>query len=256
MKRSTALALALTASIVILAVARRGAAMPFPGPLILSPFDPRAYLPEGELEPVTETLPPPWQPPLIDTELERVETFLDPWELWGAGDPWGPGPAPPPAIHPVQWSAPLMDEQKNVSAFLAVIREVESGNDYMVIAGGDRFTDFTLHPFEAAPQRPRPAGTTASGAYQIILQTWKEMQMRYQLPDFSPASQDAAAVGLLIRRAAYSDVRAGRFTQAVSKLTREWEAFAKILAGQYPYSFADTQQLYLAAGGTLETTIA
>src|SRR4051812_31132526 len=86
---------------------------------------------------------------------------------------------------------------RNVQAFAALVRYAESRNDYTVIAGGDHFSDFSEHPFIVNPNRARPAGTTASGAYQYVRATWIMARDALALPDFSPASQDAAFPWLL-----------------------------------------------------------
>src|SRR3989442_550697 len=139
---------------------------------------------------------------------------------------------------------------RNVQAFLALIRQAESGNDYGVIAGGAHFDDFSEHPFIVDPNRPRPLGTTAAGAYQMTRPTWIMARDGAGVSDFSPASQDAAAEWLLHYKVPgqnqvnaagtgnYELIVAGRFDEAMMALALEWDSFAKMIAGRYPFTLA------------------
>lgn len=147
----------------------------------------------------------------------------------------------------------------NIAAFLAVIKQIESQGDYNALVGGGQFTDFSDHPARLGwPGVRRADGrkTTAAGAYQIILTTWdgghtgrSGIKQQLNLPDFSPTSQDAAAVALIRQRGAYPDVIAGNFDRAMLKLVKEWEAFEKIAAGNYPYTLPQIREFYSASGG-------
>lgn len=151
----------------------------------------------------------------------------------------------------------------NVSAFLALIRRVEAQDDYGVIAGGERFNNFSEHPFVLNWERVRPIGTTASGAYQMVRGTWMLARDNLGLEDFSPASQDAAAAWLLKFKVPgqnvvkpegtgiYQLVEAGRFDDAIAALRLEWEAFDRMLKGQYHVSIAQAREFLAASGGTV-----
>lgn len=113
----------------------------------------------------------------------------------------------------------------NVQAFLRMIRHGESGQGddaYRMIVFGGYFDDFTDHPkiFKIVPGTTKK--TSAAGAYQITWTTWQDLKQRLRLPDFSPASQDIAAVELIRRRGALDDVKAGRFESAITKVRQEW----------------------------------
>lgn len=152
----------------------------------------------------------------------------------------------------------------NVLAFLALIRQVEAGgDDYFIIAGGDRFEDDSEHPFVLEPNRHKPIGTTASGAYQMVRKTWTLARDALGLTDFSPASQDAAAIWLLKHKVPgkhemrlegtgnYELVSAGRFDEAIAALRLEWEAFDRMVKGQYHVSMAQAREFLVAQGGAL-----
>lgn len=83
-------------------------------------------------------------------------------------------------------------------AFLNSIAAGES-QGYDVIYGGQRFGDFTDHPRVAVPIMSGPnVGRTSSaaGRYQFLGSTWDEAKNALSLPDFSPDSQDKAAIWL------------------------------------------------------------
>lgn len=152
--------------------------------------------------------------------------------------------------------------QANVAAFLALVRTAEAAGDYHAIAGGGSFASFAEHPFIADPSLPKPLGTTASGAYQMVKRTWTMARDALGLTDFSPASQDAAAVWILQHKVPgawtsisdtgnYELVAAGNFDEALRRLAPEWESLQKIAAGSYYLSLADARALYTQAGGAL-----
>lgn len=208
---------------------------------------------------------PSWYP-ADDTPTPGAQSSVDPWQAW-LNEPMGTDETPDDTAGTDEtpgddWTTPasgpdLTQGARNLAAFLRVIRVIESGGDnYDMIVGGQRLTSFAEHPWVLQPNRPYPAGynSNASGAYQFLSTTWKIARDAAGVRDFSPASQDAAAVAILKfpwRNGAYADVVAGRFNSAMAKLVLEWEAFQKILAGSYSYSVADVQNLYQNAGGAV-----
>lgn len=124
------------------------------------------------------------------------------------------------------------DMTGNIDAFLQVIKEGESNDDYGSLVGGGRFTDLSHHPGWTDASMTKLSswtgwnGSHAAGAYQMQPQTFKEASDALGLGgDFSQASQDAAAVFLLKRRGAYDDIGVGNISGAVGKLTSEWQMF-------------------------------
>lgn len=93
--------------------------------------------------------------------------------------------------------------------------------------------------------------STAAGAYQIIWPTWQSLCKEYDFSDFSPESQDEAAVALIAGRHALDDVIAGRLADAVEKCSAEWASLPGSKAGQRTEDFNAVQQVYLSNGGTL-----
>lgn len=154
--------------------------------------------------------------------------------------------------------------QDNMSAFLATIRKWESSNDagaYTMLFGGGHFSGFSDHP-RIAVKMKNGQYSTAAGAYQILavsntpngptrMNTWDRIKVKLKLSDFSPASQDAAAIELIKERGAYYDVIAGRFDLAVSKINKEWASVPGSPYGQPRATLEDYRQAYADFGGTI-----
>ena len=90
-------------------------------------------------------------------------------------------------------------ENANVRAFLRAIRLGEGTSDeagYYRIVGGGSFSDDSKHPGVKVYIQRYDVYSTAAGAYQIINGTWNGLVRQYGFTDFSPESQDLAAVAL------------------------------------------------------------
>lgn len=93
--------------------------------------------------------------------------------------------------------------------------------------------------------------STAAGAYQIIRPTWLRLKTKLGLPDFSPASQDAAATELLRERGALARLEVGDFAGAVEKTRKEWASLPGAGYGQGERSIAWLTARFTEAGGVL-----
>jgi lysozyme len=93
--------------------------------------------------------------------------------------------------------------------------------------------------------------STAAGAYQIIKSTWAKLKGTLDLPDFSAASQDSAAIELIRKRGALEDVKAGRLAEAVRKCRNEWASLPNNYAKQGQRSMTQIASYYTNNGGTL-----
>lgn len=134
----------------------------------------------------------------------------------------------------------------NLQAFLHLIREGESSNDesaYTTLNGGEHFT---APPWEH-PNRIGVRGTsTAAGAYQFVIRTWKALATQYGFEDFSPINQDCGAVALIAQHDALDLVLAGRPLEAIRRINSkwvEWECF------QNPKFIAKVSEVFAAYGG-------
>lgn len=143
-------------------------------------------------------------------------------------------------------------KDQNTQAFLWTIRVSEgtSGqNGYRTIVGGSTFDSFADHPRVLIPLPNLRIQSSAAGAYQIIRRTWDGVRDKLGLVDFTPSSQDAAAVELIRQRGALADVRAGRFAVAIDKCKKEWASLPGAGYGQHENTLARLQSAYTMAGG-------
>ena len=131
----------------------------------------------------------------------------------------------------------------SVAAFLDLIARSEGtstapntkddGYDIIVsgVDGPNAFTDYSAHPFAAgrAPiqinKATPPALSTASGRYQIILPTWKNIAAARGLGTFSPQNQDLAAMELAAQCGALNFISAGQIPRAISAACETWASF-------------------------------
>lgn len=145
-------------------------------------------------------------------------------------------------------------EQQNVTAFLLMLRKSEgtSGpNGYSTLVGGGQFYSFDDHPRMLVYLPNLKINSSAAGAYQILQRTWDSVAAKLSLTDFTPISQDRAAIELIRGRGALGDVRAGRFADAVAKCKKEWASLPGAGYGQHENALATLQTAYVNAGGNL-----
>jgi len=145
-------------------------------------------------------------------------------------------------------------ENTNVCAFLKAIRLGEGTTDepggYYRIVGGQMFNDDSQHPNVKVFVKRYNVWSTAAGAYQIIGPTWRGLVKQYGFEDFSPDSQDEAAVALIAGRKALEDVKAGRFEEAIAKCSLEWASLPGSTAGQRTEDMESVKEVYTENGGT------
>lgn len=163
----------------------------------------------------------------------------------------------------------------NIQAFLRVIRYAEgtSGpNGYRQIfatrGGPNLFDSWADHPRVAKQFKvgDKTLWTSAAGAYQFMavsprpaplkptsVNTWDRLQAKLGLADFSPASQDRAAVELIAEAGALQDVKAGRFDQAINKCRGIWASLPGATYGQPTKDLRTLRNVYAANGGTITT---
>lgn len=140
----------------------------------------------------------------------------------------------------------------NVQAFLKVIRTGEGTTDtngYRRIFGGQLFSSFADHP--RVTVKKSGYTSSAAGAYQFIASTWDETKRIMGLTDFSPSSQDLAALGRIVARGALDDVKNGNFELAVKKCAREWASLPFSPYGQPTITIAKATSTYINSGGTI-----
>lgn len=154
-------------------------------------------------------------------------------------------------------SVPDALSDPNVLAFLMLVRTGEGTADaagYSRLFGGAQFHNYTDHPRVRVPFGS--TFSTAAGAYQILQGTWDEIAAQQGLQDFSPSSQDLAAVALIKRRGALGDVIAGRFATAIKKCNKEWASLPGSPYGQPTLSLARAGTVLAQQGGTSSEVLA
>lgn len=94
--------------------------------------------------------------------------------------------------------------------------------------------------------------STAAGAYQFIVKTWRSLKRKGVVVDFSPESQDAGAVELIRGRKALGAVEAGDLRGALNLVSWEWASLPPSRYGQPQRSYAWCQIRFEHHGGVLQ----
>lgn len=120
--------------------------------------------------------------------------------------------------NPQREQAESLLQDHRVQAFLGALAQGESGDNYNSIVGGGSFDDFSQHPNVYVPKY----NSTAAGAYQFTHGTWNGQVKRLGLQDFSPHSQDLAAVDLLQQQGAIRNLLSDNLDGAIFSAARDW----------------------------------
>jgi muramidase (phage lysozyme) len=136
----------------------------------------------------------------------------------------------------------------------------ESDEGYNVLVGskpGDvhTFPSYADHPqiFVAFPYRDRTTNvmrvvtSSAAGAYQILAKTFDVLAEQHGFRDFTPETQDLAAVALVAGRGALELVQNGQIEAAIAKCNKEWASLPGSPYGQPTHSMIDVLNYYHAA---------
>lgn len=143
----------------------------------------------------------------------------------------------------------------NVTAFLDMLAHAEgtarygSENGYNVLVGGGLFDSYDDHPRQLIALPAYGISSTAAGRYQFLSRTWDDLARRFDLPDFTPNSQDAGAVALIRQCRALKLVRAGRAADAIHSCRRIWASLPGAGYGQRELATVELIDVYRAAGG-------
>lgn len=146
----------------------------------------------------------------------------------------------------------------NQKAFLDAIAFSEIGpylletsdDGYNVIVGGALFQDYADHPRRLVKLQ-RNLSSTAAGRYQILEHLFDAYKKQLNLPDFSPASQDAIALQLIKECNALADIEAGAFDIAVFKCKSRWASLPGAGYNQHENKLDDLRTAYVKAGGVV-----
>jgi muramidase (phage lysozyme) len=158
------------------------------------------------------------------------------------------------------FSAPVNPSDTNRRAFLDMIAVSEGtagigDHGYNALFGGGTFASYADHPrqrFQFTNRAGAVLWTSAAGRYQFIVATWDALRVKLQLPDFSPASQDAACLELIRERNALADVDAGRISAAIAKCAPTWASLPGAGYAQPEQKLSTLLAAFQGAGGSLE----
>ncbi len=214
---------------------------------------------------------PPYDPGA--GEFIPIDPFPTEGDLWGPGISFDFDDIPAldfgeAAPLPGAWMGEMNPDQTSpdlltvafkpsILAMLTAIRfaehkddDVKNGRDYFTFYGGARFEGTADHPAITGERQPvrlperfcRAAGfkgtcySTAAGAYQINVPTWREFRRAGawgpRLNDFSPASQDEAARRILQATGAIARLDAGDLSGAIRLASGRWASLPGSTAGQ------------------------
>jgi len=149
---------------------------------------------------------------------------------------------------------------RNLDAFLSMVAHSEGtwnigDRGYNCLVGSTPQKPVLFHTYADHPRvHVRLSSTlysTAAGRYQILERIFDAYKKMLDLPDFSPASQDAIATQMIRERGALPDIEAGRFDTAVGRCSNLWASLPGSQYGQHTNSMADLKATYSAAGGLI-----
>ncbi len=157
-------------------------------------------------------------------------------------------------------NVPASTADANTAAFLDMLAYAEgtSGPDgYYTMFGGSLCANLDDHPrqyFSFTNKIGQQLKTSAAGRYQFLARTWDALAASLNLPDFGPASQDAAALELIRQRRALADVQAGRIVQACAKCAPIWASLPGAGYNQPERKISQLLTAYRSGGGQLDAT--
>ena len=133
---------------------------------------------------------------------------------------------------------------ERIRPFLDLLSQAEgtTSHGYQTMFGGGKIGDLSDHPRKKLPFTQTDGKrnySSAAGKYQIIEPTWDRTSKALGLNDFSPMSQDVAALYLMDEAGALDDVANGNFDDAVDKLGKVW---ASLPTSPYPQPKMNDQQ--------------
>lgn len=148
------------------------------------------------------------------------------------------------------------DAGQNVRAFLDMLSHAEGtigrGDDgYNVIVGGALFSDYADHPRKRVHLPKLGIRSTAAGRYQFLARTWDELARQCGLSDFSPRSQDIAAIRMLRWARAFDEIQAGKISEAINLCRKLWASLPSAGYGQREVGIDELLKVYASRGGVI-----
>lgn len=118
-------------------------------------------------------------------------------------------------------------QNPNVRRYLDMIALAEGTNThgYNTMFGGGRLPSLSDHPRQTMPFTQTDGvknRTSAAGRYQFLESTWDDQAKKLNLPNFSPRSQDLAAINILKETGALPHILNGEWEPALNKTGTIW----------------------------------
>lgn len=145
---------------------------------------------------------------------------------------------------------------KNITAFLSMIAFSEGTSTHpktkhdgydVVVSGRNSpgvITDFSKHPGILVEVNSKGLKSTAAGRYQFLLRYWNAYAKRLGLMDFSPESQDRAAIEVLRETGAIPCILGGDIRGAIAKCCHIWASLPGSPYGQPVRPIGELQRVY------------
>jgi muramidase (phage lysozyme) len=136
----------------------------------------------------------------------------------------------------------------NVAGMLSLIGYAEGTNsNYNISYTGAKFEGYADHPRRL--HCSRGICSDAAGRYQFLSTTWDGLRKDLNLPDFSPASQDKAAIALMKRCGGYGAAVRGDVAGFADRCWSQWASLQsgsgqKLDNRQHAYSIDQLQAKY------------
>ena len=123
-----------------------------------------------------------------------------------------------------------MLDNPNVQQYMKMLMQAEGtaqyADPYRVAGGGSavlpHLNSFQRMPWGFRTKSGEQKKSTAAGAFQFIESTWNDAAQALGLKDFSPRSQQLAALWLMSRSGSLDDVAKGDYSAAIGKDNKVW----------------------------------
>lgn len=147
-----------------------------------------------------------------------------------------------------------MTEQMKAFLFMISVSEGTHGkgdNGYNVIVGGGLFHSYADHPRILVNLPKLGIKSSAAGRYQILAGVFDAYKKQLNLPDFSPASQDAIAIQLIKECKAVDDIENGFVDSAIAKCRTRWASLPNAGYGQHENKIETLRIAFKNGGGKI-----
>ncbi|EPN0730694.1 glycoside hydrolase family 24 protein [Yersinia enterocolitica] len=206
----------------------------------------RGWLSRLLVNPVTIGAAAALTPGNIFTSADDAKAMSNPEALkrqnWAKNNPGVPYPSDSSDLNN------LVDDP-NVRQYLEVLSKAEgtasyANSGYNTMFGGDQFYDNSDHPRQLKDFTQTDGTknkTSAAGRYQFTSSSWDDAAKALNLTDFSPRSQDLAALFLIQRAGQLENVTNGNFADATSGLGGVWASLPSSNYAQPKHSWEEIQ---------------